>query len=246
MRMIKDERGMTLPELLVTMVIAMILSLATFSLIDVVMKRSGEVSARVDTVQRGRTAMDQLTRALRSQVCALRSDNATMSTPRSIEAATATSVSVYADFSSETLVSGVVPPPGLRTYSLTDGILAEDVIKGSPSGAKVSYTYGGAVKTTRPMIKNLALYKPAGATDPIPMFRYYAFNSATPPRPDQLLATDRALTPTELGTVARISISFRVLTFNGSEKGSTVLQDDVYVRTADPNAPTPKPTCLTT
>jgi hypothetical protein len=47
-----------------------------------------------------------------------------------------------------------------------------------------------------------------------------------------------------------ISISFRVLpvkTKSAAEyKGSQVLQNDVYVRTADPNAKAPAPTCATT
>ena len=64
-----DERGMTLPEVMVTMVIALIMSLATFALVDVTMRQTKEISDRVDGVQRGRVAMDLMTRQLRSQVC---------------------------------------------------------------------------------------------------------------------------------------------------------------------------------
>jgi prepilin-type N-terminal cleavage/methylation domain-containing protein len=68
-RRLNSERGMTLPEVMVTMVISMILSLATFALVDVTMRQTGEISDRVDGVQRGRVAMDLMTRQLRSQVC---------------------------------------------------------------------------------------------------------------------------------------------------------------------------------
>ena len=61
------------------------------------MRRSGEVAARVDAVQRGRTAMDTMTRQLRSQVCLQNAGIATMVKPRSIESATADSVMFYAD-----------------------------------------------------------------------------------------------------------------------------------------------------
>ncbi len=87
MRRLRSEDGFTLPELLITMAIAMIVSLATFTLIEIVMKRSGEVGARVETTATARTAMDQITRQLRSQVCAKRSDG--RPTARSIDAAVA-------------------------------------------------------------------------------------------------------------------------------------------------------------
>src|SRR5689334_13085373 len=68
-RGLRDERGFTLPELLITLVIAMIVSLATFSLIEVVMRKAGETQARVAAAQRGRMAMDTMVRQMRSQVC---------------------------------------------------------------------------------------------------------------------------------------------------------------------------------
>ena len=49
------------------------------------MGRSGEVAARVDAVQRGRSAMDEMTRQLRSQVCLQNAGIAAMVQPRSIE-----------------------------------------------------------------------------------------------------------------------------------------------------------------
>ena len=54
MTRLRDERGMTLPEVLVSVTIAMIISLATFALIETVMRRAGDISARVDSTQRGR------------------------------------------------------------------------------------------------------------------------------------------------------------------------------------------------
>jgi hypothetical protein len=47
----------------------MIVSLATFALIETTMKKSGDAAARVEAAQRGRVAMDIITRQLRSQVC---------------------------------------------------------------------------------------------------------------------------------------------------------------------------------
>jgi prepilin-type N-terminal cleavage/methylation domain-containing protein len=248
MRLIRDERGFTLPELMTTMAIAIIVSLATFALIEVVMKRSGEVAARVDTVQRGRTTMDQITRQLRSQVCALRSDDPTMAGPRSVNDASETSVGVYADFSSEALVAGATPPPTLGSVGISGDALVETVTPGKWLGSKVSFSYTGVTPVARPLITKVALYTPEGASKPVPLFRYYRFNNANPPQPaEEIVATgNRQLTDDELESVARISVSFRVLTATGKTTGSAVFQNDVYVRTADPNALIPMPTCLTT
>ena len=250
-RLRHDQRGVTLPELLVTLIIAMTVSLATFSLIDFVMRRNGDISTRVDTVQRARTSMDQVTRMLRSQVCAWRSDDAAMSGSRSLYAASPTSVTAFADFSSETLVSGVLPAPTLRTLTLsgpTNGILTETVTPGQWVGGKVSYTYAGAKTTTRRVLTNLSLYRSVGTTaTPTAFFRYYAFNDADPPQPVTEVGAGRALTAAELETVAKITVTFRVLgTRSSIDTGSTVLTNDVYVRTADPNAEDPEPTCATT
>lgn len=250
MRVIRDERGFTLPELLITLIIALTVSLATFSLIDFVMRRSGDIATRVETVQRGRTAMDQVTRLLRSQVCAWRSDDAAMTGSRSLYAASPTSVTPFADFSSEALVSGVRPAPVLRTLTLssaTNGILTETTIPGQWVGGKVSYTYAGAAATTRQVLTNVSLYTPVGSNAaPTPLFRYFKFNDANPPQPVTEIAQGRALTADELETVAKITVTLRVLSTNGRASGSTVLTDDVYVRTADPNAEDPQPTCATT
>ncbi len=49
---------------------------------------------------------------------------------------------------------------------------------------------------------------------------------------------------TDVARIARIVIQFRVLpTGRTSVRGSTVIRDDVTVRTADPNSSNPKPTC---
>lgn len=243
---VRSEDGFTLPEMLITIVIALTISLATFSLIEFVMKRSGEIAHRVDTVQRGRTTMDQITRQLRSQVCAWRSDvTPAMAGPRSVNLATPTQVGVYTDFSSEAPVAGVAPPPALRTVTFQTGTLVETVVPGKWVGGLVSFTYGGATTATRPMISSVEQVTPVGSATPTPVFRYFRFNGANPPQPITEIAVGRALTDDELESVAKIAVTFRVLTTTGSKKGSTVFQNEVYVRTADPNAETPMPTCLT-
>ena len=121
------------------MAIALIVSFATFTLIEVVMKRSGEVGARVETTAAGRTAMDQISRQLRSQVCAKR---ATMTTPRSIDGAGPAWFAVFTDFTNENVGGGTMPAPDLRTVSWANKILTEIVVKGTrdKTNNRVAYT----------------------------------------------------------------------------------------------------------
>jgi prepilin-type N-terminal cleavage/methylation domain-containing protein len=244
--MLRREDGFTLPELLVTLAIAMIVSLATFALVEVVMRRSGEVGARVETTQRARTAMDQITRQLRSQVCAWRNDvNPAWANARSIESATPTSVVFFTDLSDETGTAGA------ERHELTveDDAIVEKVTagqRGNPDTAKVTYSYGGATTITRPVLTDVTLLENPAAPGTTALFRYFKFNAANPPQPATEIAPGRALTAAEVQQIAKIAVTYRVRPQNGSATGATTLQNEVYVRTADPNAPTPKPTCLTT
>jgi prepilin-type N-terminal cleavage/methylation domain-containing protein len=249
-RRLKSESGFTLPELIVTLTIAMILSLATFSLIEVVMRRTADTTARIDAVQRGRTTMDIVTRDLRSPVCAW-ATNATpaMLAPRSLESASSTSVGVFVDFTDEAQVAGVSPAPSLRTISLAaNGNLNETVQKGTWAVAAPNRTVLGAA-TTRTLTSGIA------SIDGI-VFSYFKFDNANPPQPSILLATNRALTADELATVAKIRITYRAVAQRGvvvagATRATARFQNEIYIRSADPNQvdpdnPTPPvPTCPT-
>jgi len=252
MSRLRSEDGFSLPELLTTMAIAMIVSLATFSLIEIVMKRSGEVGARVETTATARTAMDQITRQLRSQVCAKTSIS---SEARSLAAASPTALTVYTDFTNETLVNGALPAPDLRRISWADNAFTEATTQGTRDKTTNVVAYGATPTATRPFLQNVAPvdYSDAGKTKPV-LFRYYKFpepvNGSVPPESTadkEIVAKDAngVLNDAELLTVAKIRVKFTVLPRNGSLKGATTLQNDIYVRTADPNAQIPKPTCLT-
>ena len=56
-------------ELLTALMMATTILLATFALLDHVLNRTAETQARVEATQKGRQAMDTMTRAIRSSVC---------------------------------------------------------------------------------------------------------------------------------------------------------------------------------
>ena len=227
MSALRREEGMTLPELLIAIIIALVVSFAAFSLIEVVMRRTAETQGRVEASQRGRAAMDAMTRQLRSQVCL-------SSTIPPMAAGDPNVASFYVDLSDG--ATGLPPELHTITYDPTARTLTERDYAGT--GTAPAITYPTAATRTKTLAENVIL----DSTTPI--FRYYAFNSATPPRPATLLATP--LSTTNLGLVARIELSFRTLppkALSPTTRGSIVLQDEVYIRAADPNDPAPTPTC---
>ena len=129
-------------------------------------------------------------------------------------------------------------PPELHTitYDPTARTLIERDYVGTGTAPGITYpTTASRVKT---LAENVVPYAA------IPIFRYFAYNAATPPRPATVLTTP--LSTTSLGLVARIELSFRTLppkAVSTAARGSIVLQDEVYIRAADPNDPAPTPTC---
>src|SRR5439155_3690153 len=70
MSAIRQEEGFTLVELLVTILIATIVMLALFGLVDMALPASKRIDDRVETDSLGRNAMDQVVRELRTASCA--------------------------------------------------------------------------------------------------------------------------------------------------------------------------------
>jgi|tagenome__1003787_1003787.scaffolds.fasta_scaffold20975833_2 type II secretory pathway pseudopilin PulG len=259
---LRSERGMTLTEALAAMAIAIIVSLAAFSLVEAVMKRSGETSSRVETTQRARQAMDNITRDLRSQVCVLRTDPTPgMTTPRSVYTASGTSITFFGDTADESWKTGVtqMPVPTLRTIALTGGsvdptsklLLGATINETIRPGANDLTTPGGVTfasasgQTTRTELSEAMPVKDAAGND-LPIFTYWGYDTATPPATSVPLGVGGGtLSDTDVAQIARIRIMFRVLPARkNTVRGSTVIQDEITVRTVDPNSANPKPTCI--
>jgi type II secretory pathway component PulJ len=260
MRALRRQDGFTLPELLIMLSMSLIVALAAFSLLDVTMRKTGEATARVQSAQSGRLAMDIMTRELRSQVC-LDTDPATppMAAPTGFGQLSDSNDAVfYTDFTDP---GTAVPLPELHvlSYDSTKNQLLEkdyvgNVVTSTAADGSVvnTYTYPSANTTparTKVLLGNVVPYPNYTAGSPStssPVFTYYAYSSTSnPPRPDKLLSATSGLSAADAAVVARIDISFRTLgdTAKAGQLGSTVYQDSVYVREADPNDDAPTPTC---
>jgi prepilin-type N-terminal cleavage/methylation domain-containing protein len=239
---LRREDGFTLPELLVTLSIALIVSFAAFSLIEFSIKRAGEVDQRVDATQRGRAIMDTITRELRSQVC-LDHNTAAMAT-RGGDITNDTTATFYADFTDG--ADQTKPPADLHklSYDATTRRITDTTYKTSWNKATNPWTAvaPAAPTATRVIASDVVQY---GTT---PIFTYWAYNTDPIPSPNVRLwpAGAGGLPLADLARVARIDITFRALPTKGNAnqtRSTVVMQDQVYVRAADPNDEAPTPTC---
>jgi type II secretory pathway pseudopilin PulG len=221
---LRSEAGVTLIELIVAMVIGMGTLLAVFAVLDTSVKQSNAVAGRVNATQRARLTMDTISRQLRSQVCY------SPIVPALIEGKD-NSVKFYSDLSD-----------GTKPIEQRE-LIYDPTGKGTIS--ERTWAGVGSPLTFPTMTKNRLLISEIAAR-PAPdaaIFRYYAYDTLTPPRPTIQLPTP--LSATDLARVAKIDFGFITLPPNSrpSPAASVTLQNEIYVRVADPNDPAPTPTC---
>jgi type II secretory pathway pseudopilin PulG len=235
-RRLRSEAGYTLIELLAGMAISMVVLLAAFELLDSSVTLTHRTEQRVGATQRGRQAMDTMTRALRSQVCL----DKTEPIAEGKWNGTVQSVTFYADFSDG---SGTTPPQKrVLAYDRAAGTITESVYAGTVSGSTVTYTTPPRVTT---LLDDVAPNPdvPVDASGNRPVFRFYKFDTA--PKPAWIGPLALPLSATDKAAVTKIAIAFGVRRENGpaSEDPMSVQSDEVFVRAADPNITNPTPTC---
>ena len=222
----RSESGHTLMELVVAMSLGMAILLIAFHLLDRSLGLTREVADRVDSVQRGRIAMDTMTRQLRSQVC--------LGANPALVAASGDSVTFYSNLS----VNG---PPQRDTFTFDPvaATLKHTRIQGVGAPPGTTFT---ATPRTNTLLSNAARNGPSPTLNPV--FTYYGFNNANPPMAVQQL-TPMPLTQVQRENTSRIVISFvsRPTKATTTDKRAAVLTDEIFVRSADPNDPAPVPKC---
>jgi prepilin-type N-terminal cleavage/methylation domain-containing protein len=224
---ISDERGFSLPELLVAMAIGMVVLLASFMVLDRSFTASGQIADRTEALQRGRLAMNLITRQLRSQVC--------VGTTVPVVAGTNTSVTFYADLSDGST------PIKRRTldFDPVTKTITESVVTGA--GTYPALTFTTAPKTVPLLTK---VEQITDGTTARPIFRYYGYVAGTTTGALEQLAAP--LSSANLKRVALIKVGFRAFADRSitNDKDSAVLEDDVYVRVAVPTDFEDGPQCL--
>lgn len=226
-RRLRDERGHTMVELLAAMAIGVVVLLAAFMVLDRSFRVSKEAQDRAEAGQRGRLALEHVTRALRSQVCLA-------PTRAAITQADSNSLTVLVDLSDGSA------NPERRQFSYDPATRRITELTWASAGTFPTYTFPGYPSSptrTRTLLTNAV---PADAT---PVFRYYALDAAGGQGANVLLPTP--LSGADMARTARIAVAFKSRPERATTNArSTELQDDVYMRSADPLNPAGGMSCL--
>jgi prepilin-type N-terminal cleavage/methylation domain-containing protein len=244
-RHLGDDAGFTLTEVLLALVIGSIIVTASFTLLDVVMRRAGEVDQRVDTAQRGRMLMDVMTRQLRSQIC----QTADVPPVRATTAGTAANGSYQqtVTFFTDLTDGRANTPPELRTLRYDE---ATRTITELTFYAKTTNPISYAANPDRTRLIGQNVYREVRGGVPVPIWSFYGFTTSTDPAvpatPTRALPLAMADGSADVKMVARVGVNFDVMALTRKTPGrtATVFTDDVFVRAANPNDPAPIPTCV--
>lgn len=221
---LRDERGITLPEVLVAITIGIAIVTVIFLITRITFNQTAKVTDRVEAVQRGRIAMDRITRQFRSQVCPA-------TTGAALTSGEDDSVTLYTDS------TGGAQNPERHTiaYDGTRNTITQYDYVGT--GTWPNLTFPATPARTRELITNVV---PVSGT---PIFSYYTFTTTGTITPSVRLNTP--LADPDLARVVRTDVSFVVRPRRTNQPPqSTTFQNQVDVRTADPNKPTESPRCL--
>jgi prepilin-type N-terminal cleavage/methylation domain-containing protein len=227
-RRLSEERGFSLIELLMAMVIGMVILLAAFMLLDRTISASGQIADRSEALQRGRLSMDLISRELRSQVC--------LGDTAPIISGNDSSVSFYADLS-----DGSTPiKKRTLTYSSTTDTITETVVPGA--GTYPALTFTGTATSVPLLTKVKQILDPGNVLRP--MFRYYGYQTGS--TDGTLVQLSSPLSATDLPRVALIKVGFRAFAVRqiSNDKDSAVLENDVFVRVSVASDPQDGPECI--
>jgi prepilin-type N-terminal cleavage/methylation domain-containing protein len=228
-----DQSGFSLPELLTSIVIGMIVLMAAAMLFDRAVSGSTQVGERQEATQTGRLGMELISQRLRSQVC--------LNTTQPVVAGDDNSVTFYSNLTSD---PKAIQKRTLR-YVASEKRLYEDIVNGAGTYPALTFT---GTPTTRELLRPIvqATKKTGSTTVTLPIFRYYKYVANTTTGALQLLGTP--LAPADAPEVAMISIAFAALPIHKVErstdiKDASTFESNVYVRLADPTNPTEGPAC---
>jgi len=233
-RLRSDSGGFSLMELIWAMGLGMIILLAAFTVIDRSFMANKTVSDREDALQRGRQALELITRQLRSQVCL-------QTSPAQLPITTGQDQSItfftyLGDPTGATVANGqrdsgtnqVYPEQHTITYA-SNKITESDAKVTSIAPLTIASAYRTTVLATNVVLPNSKL------------FQYYAGSASggvsTTPLTTPLSATDAA-------SVVQIGVNYKVLPTKITDTANpqaTTFTDSVFFRSVSPEDTTNQP-----
>jgi prepilin-type N-terminal cleavage/methylation domain-containing protein len=238
-RIRSEEGGFTLIEMLVASSIGVILLMAAFMLLDRSFSSSASIADRQDGLQRGRQAMELMTRQLRSQVCVVVPPATGYQPP--VVSATDDAVTFYGSLSES---STNVEKRTLTFSSAGTGSITQNVIVGTPNTVYPQMAFSGTGTNTT-LLTNVKRAVKDGSN--LPVFRYYRYKAGPPigdidydnPLPTPVAAGD-------LQRIALIKVAFRSYAARpiSKDNDATQIEDDVYIRISDSSEQQENPQCI--
>ncbi len=255
-----DERGMTLIELMVGIGMGTVVMLAAYTAMDAANGMQTRTAMRIDSVNRGRNAMEDITRAVRAQQCynstrpMLWASDSGMEFYSSIAPLAATTfqpVERHQIFWSANPASGGAPTYLQTTTPTAVGDIWEWVWRLNPATNTWS---------SQP-VKRLIAEDVERAPDRrdgsklAPFFRYYKYTAATGSGridyadPVDMTATQNGVPSApaaDLSGIVLVEVSFRVSPRRTATAKSAPMNfyNNISVRIADPTNPGGSPQCL--
>jgi Tfp pilus assembly protein PilW len=228
---LSDSRGFTLMELVVAMSLGIIVLLASFGVIDRSWRASKQVSDREDALQRGRIALELMTRELHSMTCAGQTAPVSLANDNEVD--------FYAYMGDPTAGGSTNPTLHKLVYSTSAGTITE-----SSYTVTDTTTTPPTVSTTASSTRQL-MASVAPITTGAPIFNYYTFDTSSQGTGTFLsLSTNggTGLTSSDLAKVVKVGINFKSQpTGNVINPPTTNFQDDVFWRAVDPESPNSQP-----
>jgi len=236
-RMAGEETGMTLVELLISLVVGVVVMLGAFALLEVTTKVVGRVTDQVGANQLGRQAIAYVEGELQSaciEAGGLQSDGTTFGpiqygltdpSSASLKLNSDASDLVFWSLSDATAATGTTyATTGATTtlhylqYQSTTNTMTDTTWPVTGGTTPATFTYGAATTKTIGKINNLGTVSQNGTT---PIFQYYQYTSPS----YQLSTTPMSLplTAATAANVAAVAINFQV---TGSGGDSTTTQNN--------------------
>lgn len=159
-RRLAADDGVTLIELLVTMIMAIIVSLALFAFQDVTLNQTSRTFARVDATQNARNAVETLESKLHSACIA---ENVTPI----LAGSTSSSISFISKYGSANTLT-----PEKHTVTLNPNGTLTDTIYPVSGGSSPNWTFSSTPTSTSTLVSN------ATADGTTPVFKYFAYGLA--------------------------------------------------------------------
>jgi prepilin-type N-terminal cleavage/methylation domain-containing protein len=228
----RDQRGFTLIELVISLFIGTIVILASFMVLDATGPLAKKAQDRVDAAQRGRQAMEIVGSELRSQVCL--PGGASGPIAPVVAGANGSDLTFYSNLGDET------NPPQRRRLFVQGDALIEQMWQGTYSGSGTTLTvnWPGTITNQRTLLQPIAQ---VGTT---PYFGYWGFDANLPATINTPLNT-LPLSATDAAKVVQVDVSFASRPSNAKTASDidSVYQQSIFFRTADPMDPGKGPKC---